>query len=92
MSAQERLKRLPNYAVLDEEGAKRQARLTDQGVYDLLPSELFWKEHQPYLSERGYLLRPRYSPSWEPSWKGTRLDSLFCEDSIMLIVGGSMNA
>lgn len=91
MSAQDKQKRLPNYAVLDEDGVKRYARLTDLGVYDLLPSEQFWKDRQVYLREHGYLLRPRYSPSWEPSWKGTNRDPMFCEDSIRLIVSSYFN-
>ncbi|KAG6808910.1 hypothetical protein H0H92_002387, partial [Tricholoma furcatifolium] len=36
---------------------------------DLLISEIFWVEHQPYLLSRGYQLRPRYRPEWIPSWK-----------------------
>ncbi|KAI0363590.1 kinase-like protein [Pilatotrama ljubarskyi] len=85
MSTLENQKRLPSHAVLDEDGVKRAARLTDQGVYDLLPSERFWQDRQPYLHEQGYLLRPRYSPKWKPSWKETNLEPTFCEDSIMLI-------
>ncbi|EIW54116.1 uncharacterized protein TRAVEDRAFT_74378 [Trametes versicolor FP-101664 SS1] len=83
MSAQDKQKRLPSYAVLDEDGVQRYARLTDQGVYNLTASELFWRDRQPYLDQHGYLLRPRYAPNWEPSWKGTSLDPMFCEDSIM---------
>ncbi|KAF9018693.1 hypothetical protein BDZ89DRAFT_1209805 [Hymenopellis radicata] len=30
--------------------------------------ELFWVRHQPYLLQRGDLLRPRYDPNWTPSW------------------------
>ncbi|CDO69429.1 hypothetical protein BN946_scf184791.g24 [Trametes cinnabarina] len=85
MSVSGKQRRLPNYAVLDEETARGYAELTSIGVYDLLPSERFWRERQPYLRQHGYELRPRYSPDWEPSWKGTLLDPTFCEDSIMLI-------
>ncbi|KAI0629617.1 kinase-like domain-containing protein [Trametes polyzona] len=85
MSAQDKQKRLPNHAILDEWGVEEYGRLTEQGVYDLLPAELFWKDRQPYLHDRGYSLRPRYLPNWRPSWKGTRLDPTYCEDSIVLI-------
>ncbi|KAI0774908.1 hypothetical protein BD413DRAFT_677962 [Trametes elegans] len=49
-------------------------------------------ERQPYLQKHGYQLRPRYVPGWEPSWRGTRMDPTYCEDSIMLIVGGVKDA
>ena len=35
----------------------------------LLPGELFWRDHQPWLEERGYKLRPRFQPGWVASWK-----------------------
>lgn len=38
------------------------------------PWEEFWRDHQPWLEEKGYKLRPRYRPNWKPSWEGT--DSL----------------
>ncbi|KAK7681804.1 hypothetical protein QCA50_015151 [Cerrena zonata] len=37
----------------------------------LLSGEVFWRDHQVWLAERGYMLRPRYRPDWVPSWKGT---------------------
>ncbi|CAL1706278.1 unnamed protein product [Somion occarium] len=37
----------------------------------LWPSELFWRDHQPWLAERGYMLRPRYHPDWVASYKDT---------------------
>lgn len=30
--------------------------------------ETFWMEHQQWLEEKGYMLRPRYRPGWVPSW------------------------
>ncbi|KAI0669514.1 kinase-like domain-containing protein [Trametes maxima] len=85
MSAQARPKPLPSHAFLPDDVVERYARLTREGCYDLLPKELFWQHRQPYLRENGYLLRPRYSPEWRPSWKDTNLDPTFCEDSIMLL-------
>ncbi|KAJ7680937.1 kinase-like domain-containing protein [Mycena polygramma] len=51
----------------------------------LSPREIFWRDHQPWLRECGYELRPRYQPDWIPSWRTdpTKLDVL-CEDGIPL--------
>lgn len=50
----------------------------------LLEVEIFWRDHQLWLKERGFLLRPRYQVDWEPSWVlDKRLDYLDCEDSVM---------
>ena len=34
----------------------------------LRPEEVFWREHQKWLQDCGYMLRPRYMPDWKPSW------------------------
>lgn len=44
------------------------------------PMECFWRDYQPWLEERGYILRPRYSPDWVPSWKGTKKPFYHFED------------
>ncbi|KAK7043170.1 hypothetical protein VNI00_008524 [Paramarasmius palmivorus] len=49
-------------------------------VGGLAPSELFWRDHQKWLEERGYMLRPRYHPGWTPSWTGTNKRPHDCED------------
>ncbi|KAI0786628.1 hypothetical protein C8Q75DRAFT_808159 [Abortiporus biennis] len=36
---------------------------------DLFITEKFWRDLQPYLATKGYMLRPRYMPNWTPSWK-----------------------
>ncbi len=36
---------------------------------DLAEPEIWWCDHQQWLVERGYMLRPRYRPGWKPSWK-----------------------
>ncbi|KAG6808235.1 hypothetical protein H0H93_000387 [Arthromyces matolae] len=41
----------------------------------LLNSEKHWVHYQPFLLSRGYKLRPRYDPNWEPSWKGSDMSS-----------------
>ncbi|KAI0358584.1 hypothetical protein OH77DRAFT_1449121 [Trametes cingulata] len=35
----------------------------------LTSGECWWRDHQQWLAELGYMLRPRYRPGWEPSWK-----------------------
>ncbi|KAI0774951.1 kinase-like domain-containing protein [Trametes elegans] len=82
MSTPDKPKKLPNFAYLDDEGVERHAKRTREGFYDLFPHELFWQARYRHLLDRGYLLRPRYSPEWKPSWEGTSLDPMFCEDSI----------
>lgn len=34
----------------------------------LLPGERYWRDHQPWLESKGYMLRPRYHPEWAPSF------------------------
>ncbi|KAJ8463347.1 hypothetical protein ONZ51_g10315 [Trametes cubensis] len=34
----------------------------------LSEAEIWWRDHQRWLEERGYMLRPRYHPDWVPSW------------------------
>ena len=48
----------------------------------LSPDEVWWKDHQVWLQEKGYLLRPRYHPGWKPSRKGTHKLDEKLEDSI----------
>ncbi|KAF9230234.1 kinase-like domain-containing protein [Melanogaster broomeanus] len=42
--------------------------------------EAWWCAHYEQLKARGYLLRPRYSPEWVPSWKISKKDWVECED------------
>jgi len=48
--------------------------------------EAFWRENYQFLLDHGYLLRPRYSPDWVPSWIGTNKGPWNCEDGIYLAV------
>ncbi|CDO77759.1 hypothetical protein BN946_scf184993.g22 [Trametes cinnabarina] len=82
MSTPTQQKRLPIHAFLRDDNAQRYTELTEQGFYNLSSMELFWQARYRYLSDHGYLLRPRYSPEWKPSWMGTMRDPTFCEDSI----------
>ncbi|KAI0629583.1 kinase-like protein [Trametes polyzona] len=92
MSSQDERKRLPSHAFLDEESKGRYAELERRGVYALAPKERFWQQRYRSLKDHGYLLRPRYSPDWKPSWSGTNYNPDFCEDSIMLTIYQVMDA
>ena len=77
---------LPDYVYLPPAAAQHYAKATRKGRYELLPSEVEWRDRQKHLAQRGYLLRPRYFENWKPSWIGTNIHPHFCEDSIILIV------
>ena len=47
----------------------------------IFKGEHYWRDRSLWLKERGYMLRPRYSPDWKPSWVGTNKDRMDCEDS-----------
>ncbi|KAI0000226.1 hypothetical protein BJV74DRAFT_766972 [Russula compacta] len=42
--------------------------------------EIVWRDRQPFLESKGYMLRPRLRPGWTPSWLTTRKPRRFCED------------
>lgn len=74
---------------VNEFTAKLKAEWGLKGTIDrekLLPVEVFWRDHQPWLQERGYILRPRFQPNWTPSWKGTAKDWSRCEDGQSFMV------
>ncbi|KAM5533182.1 hypothetical protein V8D89_013138 [Ganoderma adspersum] len=48
--------------------------------FGLFKDEFFWRDHQPWLADSGYMLRPRYRPEWEPSWLKSKKNPLVCED------------
>ena len=37
----------------------------------LASGEEWWRDHQEWLAQQGYMLRSRYRPGWVPSWKAT---------------------
>ena len=78
--------RLPHYAYVSPEVAEQHAKDTEEGFYDLFDAEVYWKDRYHFLNHHGYALRPRYHPDWKPSWIGTNIDPVFCEDSISIIV------
>ncbi|KDQ55744.1 hypothetical protein JAAARDRAFT_133573 [Jaapia argillacea MUCL 33604] len=46
----------------------------------LISYETYWRDHQKWLADQGYLLRPRYMPDWVPSWRTSKKHRYFCED------------
>ncbi|KAG9084247.1 hypothetical protein FRC06_004154, partial [Ceratobasidium sp. 370] len=60
--------------------------LLDVGLFTRPPEELSeaerrWISYYTYLLSKGYQLRPRYRPGWDPSWQIDDSDPLLCEDS-----------
>ena len=53
---------------------------------ELDPREVWWRDRYKQLSNHGYLLRPRYSPQWVPSWKASNRDWTDSEDGKRLVV------
>lgn len=79
-------KRLPAYAYIPQEDIHKYEELNRKGTYALLDDEILWRDRYADLSERGYELRRRYHPNWTPSWLGTNLKPLYCEDSVSIDV------
>ncbi|KAI0786602.1 kinase-like domain-containing protein [Abortiporus biennis] len=48
----------------------------------LLSFEVFWRDHQLWLEEQGYMLRPRYKPDWKPAWNMEDSAYMKCEDHL----------
>lgn len=40
--------------------------------------EIFWRDRYYFFKSKGYILRPRYHPKWQPSWRFT-VDPLYIE-------------
>ena len=53
---------------------------------ELDPREVWWRDRYNQLNSHGYLLRPRYSPQWVPSWKTSSRDWEDSEDGKRLEV------
>ncbi|KAG6835590.1 hypothetical protein H0H93_016720 [Arthromyces matolae] len=47
----------------------------------LIESEVRWRDDYDYLKGRGYTLRTRYHPNWQPSWVNPSKVEEECEDS-----------
>ncbi|KAJ6456372.1 hypothetical protein C8R45DRAFT_844991 [Mycena sanguinolenta] len=48
--------------------------------------EIFWRDHQVWLQECGYMLRPRYRPHWVPSWLGSKKVPWHFEDALGITI------
>ncbi|OJT07915.1 hypothetical protein TRAPUB_1194 [Trametes pubescens] len=70
---------------LPTDAVERFQKLTREGTFNLSPKEQGWQARHRFLKDHGYLLRPRYSPGWKPSWIDTDYDPFYCEDSIVLL-------
>ncbi|KAJ7091961.1 hypothetical protein B0H15DRAFT_777902, partial [Mycena belliarum] len=57
----------------------------------LLEREVYWRDHQLWLKECGYELRPRYQHDWVPSWAEDAEISVY-EDGITLAYAQIMDA
>jgi hypothetical protein len=57
-----------------------------RGPVNLSSYEVKWRDRQPFLESKGYMLRPRLRPGWTPSWLSTGQDYDSCEDSARLPV------
>lgn len=54
--------------------------LPDQTFSVIWSGEKWWIAHQPWLKSRGYVLRARYNPGWEPSWHAEGVHEFDAED------------
>ncbi|KAJ6507307.1 kinase-like domain-containing protein [Mycena vitilis] len=58
--------------------------------HELLPDEVYWRDHHDWLKECGYLLRPRFRPGWIPSWKlDPPKNEILCEDGWRPVYGSA---
>ena len=61
-------------------------RTNYRGPVKLSSHEVKWRDRQPFLESKGYMLRPRLRPGWTPSWLSTGEDHYTCEDGARLPV------
>ncbi|KZV99366.1 hypothetical protein EXIGLDRAFT_831503 [Exidia glandulosa HHB12029] len=78
--AQTDYKRYPKYMRGSPTEVAQWEQKTREGYYALEGDELFWRDLQPFLLQRGYRLRPRFAPDWVPSWLGTNIHPTHMED------------
>ncbi|RDX54872.1 hypothetical protein OH76DRAFT_1339715 [Lentinus brumalis] len=58
----------------------------------LLEPEYFWRDHQQWLADAGYMLRPRFREDWQPSWLKSNKLWFQCEDGDTTIRESIMDA
>ena len=67
--------------------AQSQSSSQSGGPYQTLSEhEIAWRDRQPFLESKGYMLRPRLRPGWTPSWLRTGTYWRRAEDSVPLPV------
>lgn len=50
----------------------------------LYKDEIFWRDRYQFFRRKGYILRPRYHPDWQASWRFEVNPILeFFEDSVI---------
>ena len=59
-----------------------------RGSTALTPEEVYWRDHQVWLEQSGYMLRPRYHPTWVSSAPGGKDVAFLYEDSVRIRVSG----
>ncbi|KAH9168326.1 kinase-like domain-containing protein [Lactarius sanguifluus] len=64
----------------------------DRQAGTLVMTERWWGDRYNEIAERGYKLRPRYRPKWEPSWFKTGKDFYSVEDGQATILRAAMDA
>ncbi|KAH9045896.1 kinase-like domain-containing protein [Lactarius deliciosus] len=64
----------------------------DRQAGTLVTTERWWRDRYNEIAERGYKLRPRYHPKWEPSWFKTGKDFYTVEDGQATILRAAMDA
>ncbi|KAL5492792.1 hypothetical protein ACEPAI_4240 [Sanghuangporus weigelae] len=70
------------YRTMNDIEARLFRQLEEHGDFDLTQVERSWIEEYDYLLSLGYQLRPRFHPGWTPSWRGTDIPPVACEDSV----------
>ena len=60
--------------------------LAAREVGALFRNEEWWRDQYIVIYGRGYQLRPRYHPNWEPSWTRSGKDFFAVEDGQPTIV------
>lgn len=70
----------------EAEGVDIDAFINDWTPDKLTLCERWWVRRQPFLEERGYMLRPRYRPGWVASWQAEVDDYHDYEDGEILPV------
>jgi hypothetical protein len=65
---------------------------TIRTIGTLFRNEEWWRDQYHDIYNRGYELRPRYHPNWEPSWIELRKDFFSVEDGQPSIVSDPLLA